>query len=81
MENVKNNIRINAVLPGSTRTPMLEQTLALGDAVEQMILNSVPCGRFGSPEEIAEAVVWLCSDGASYINGHSLIADGGTLCR
>lgn len=60
---------------------MLEQTLALGDAVEQMILYSVPCGRFGSPEEIAEAVVWLCSDGASYINGHSLIADGGTLCR
>lgn len=80
-ENVKKGIRVNAVLPGSIRTPMLEQTLALGDEVEKMILGSVPCGRFGQPEEIAQSIAWLCSDRASYVSGESMTVDHATVCR
>ena len=49
--------------------------------MEKMILASIPCGRMGSAEEIAAAALWLCSSQASYVNGHSLVVDGGTLCR
>jgi len=80
-ENIKSKIRVNAVLPGSTLTPMMEASLASGPHMEQLILNSIPCGRFGEPGELAHAIVWLCSEHASYVNGHSLIVDGGTLCR
>jgi NAD(P)-dependent dehydrogenase (short-subunit alcohol dehydrogenase family) len=80
-ENIKNGIRVNAVLPGSIRTPMLEQTLALGTEVEKMILASVPCGRFGTPGEIAQSVAWLCSDRASYVSGEAMSVDYATVCR
>jgi NAD(P)-dependent dehydrogenase (short-subunit alcohol dehydrogenase family) len=80
-ENIKNGIRVNAVLPGSIRTPMLEQTLALGAEVEKMILASVPCGRFGTPGEIAQSVAWLCSDRASYVSGEAMSVDYATVCR
>ena len=80
-ENVKLGIRVNAILPGSVRTPLLEQSLALGAEVEKMILNSVPCGRFGKPEEIAQNAAWLCSDRASYVSGESMLVDCATVCR
>lgn len=80
-ENVKNGIRVNAVLPGSVRTPMLEQTLALGAEVEKMILSSVPCGRFATPAEVAQNIAWLCSDRASYVSGEAMSVDYATLCR
>lgn len=80
-ENINNGIRVNAVLPGSIRTPMLEQTLALGAEVEKMILASVPCGRFGTPGEIAQNVAWLCSDRASYVSGEAMSVDYATICR
>mgnify|MGYP003115558450 CR=1 FL=1 len=81
MELATGGVRINAVLPGSTQTPMLEASLQQGPQLEKMILASIPCGRMGSAEEIAAAALWLCSSQASYVNGHSLVVDGGTLCR
>jgi len=80
-ENVRSGIRINAVLPGSTKTPMIEATIAGSEEMEKVILGSIPCGRMGTPEEIANAILWLLSEQSSYINGHSLIVDGGTICR
>jgi NAD(P)-dependent dehydrogenase (short-subunit alcohol dehydrogenase family) len=81
LENVTKGIRVNAVLPGSIRTPMLEQFLDLGPNVEKMILESVPCGRFGNPEEVAQNVAWLCSDRASYVSGGAMAVDYATICR
>jgi NAD(P)-dependent dehydrogenase (short-subunit alcohol dehydrogenase family) len=73
-------IRVNAVSPGSIDTPGLEDLLASGEAGEQrkkMITSSVPLGRFGRPDEIAKAVVFLASDDSSYITGAELFVDGG----
>jgi len=81
MENIKSSIRVNAVLPGSTRTPLLEDTIAGNASLEKVVLASIPCGRMGAPDEIANGIVWLLSDESRYVNGHSLIIDGGTLCR
>lgn len=80
-ENVRSGVRINAVLPGSTRTPMLEQSMQASPEVERMIMASVPCGRLAEPAEIAEAILWLCSDAASYVSGESLVVDNGTVSR
>jgi len=65
-------IRVNAIAPGVTRTGMTS-------AVSDDLLRTVPLGRIAEPEEIAAAVVWLCSPGASYITGSVLVADGGWL--
>jgi NAD(P)-dependent dehydrogenase (short-subunit alcohol dehydrogenase family) len=65
-------IRVNAIAPGVTRTGMTS-------AVSDELLRSVPLGRIAEPEEIAAAVVWLCSPAASYITGSVLAADGGWL--
>lgn len=81
VENAKRGVRINAVLPGSTETPMLEASLAMGTEIEKMIRANQPGGRFGRPEEIAEAVVWLCSDRASFVSGESMLVDGGAVAR
>ena len=73
-------IRVNAVSPGSIDTPGLSELLASSDVGAQrktMISNSVPLGRFGTPDEIAKAVVFLASDDASYITGTELFVDGG----
>jgi NAD(P)-dependent dehydrogenase (short-subunit alcohol dehydrogenase family) len=68
-------IRINAVCPGAMRTRQLERYLAVYP--EDKLTASIPMGRLGRPEEIAEAVVWLCTDAASYMTGHSMVVDGG----
>jgi len=65
-------IRVNAIAPGVTRTGMTS-------AASDELLSRVPLGRIAEPEEIAAAVVWLCSPGASYITGSVLVADGGWL--
>jgi NAD(P)-dependent dehydrogenase (short-subunit alcohol dehydrogenase family) len=73
-------IRVNAVSPGSIDTPGLSELLASAEVGEQrkkMISNSVPLGRFGTPDEIAKAVVFLASDDSSYITGTELFVDGG----
>lgn len=73
-------IRVNAVSPGTTDTPGLSDLLAssqVGEERKKMISNAVPLGRFGTPDEIAKAVVFLASDDASYITGTELFVDGG----
>ncbi|HEY4920704.1 MAG TPA: glucose 1-dehydrogenase [Xanthobacteraceae bacterium] len=73
-------IRVNAVSPGSTDTPGLSDLLASSDVGEERkktISRAVPLGRFGTPDEIAKAVVFLASDDASYITGTELFVDGG----
>jgi NAD(P)-dependent dehydrogenase (short-subunit alcohol dehydrogenase family) len=73
-------IRVNAVSPGVIDTPGLNDLLASAEAGQErrkMISNAVPLGRFGTPDEIAKAVVFLASDDASYITGVELFVDGG----
>ena len=81
LEYAKLGIRINAILPGVVRTPMVERFLYSDHEVEASLLAQEPIGRFGTPEEIAEAVIWLCSDAASFVTGHALVADGGFLAQ
>lgn len=81
VENARSGIRVNAVLPGSTDTPMLQKIMAGNPEIEKMIRTSAPSGRFGTPEEIAEAVVWLCSDRASYVSGESMLVDAAAVAR
>jgi len=73
-------IRVNAVSPGSIDTPVLNDLLASSEVGEQRrnaITGAVPLGRFGTPDEIAKAVVFLASDDASYVTGAELFVDGG----
>ena len=71
------NIRINAICPGIIDTERIDRfTGGTPDGRDQVIAQE-PIGRMGRPEEIAEAVVWLCSDASSFVTGHALVADGG----
>ncbi len=78
LEYARIGIRVNAVLPGTVHTPMLEAFAGGADRVAAMAAPS-PAGRAGTPEEVAEAAVWLCSDAARFVNGHCLAVDGGVL--
>jgi NAD(P)-dependent dehydrogenase (short-subunit alcohol dehydrogenase family) len=82
LEYAKEGIRINAVCPGLIWTPMADQMVASGqgEALKGME-KAVPMGRVGRPEEIADAVLWLCSDSASYVTGQSISVDGGFTMR
>jgi NAD(P)-dependent dehydrogenase (short-subunit alcohol dehydrogenase family) len=82
LECAARNIRINALVPGAFDTPMLDtvyERISPEDpaAAEAMYTKRIPLRRIGRPEEAADAVLWLCSDQASYVTGHSLIVDGG----
>lgn len=81
LEYVKSGIRINAVCPGSTLTPMLEDFMGGDPAMEKMMRRSSPIGRLATPDEIAAAVVWLCTDDASFVVGHALAVDGGAVIQ
>ena len=81
LEYAAQGIRINAICPGSTRTPMLEGFMGGDPQIERMMTRAVPLGRLGRPEEIADAVVWLCSDAASFVVGHALAVDGGSVIQ
>jgi NAD(P)-dependent dehydrogenase (short-subunit alcohol dehydrogenase family) len=73
-------IRVNAISPGTIDTPGLNELLASGEAGEQrrkMVASAIPLGRFGQPDEVANAVVFLASDDSSYITGTELFVDGG----
>jgi NAD(P)-dependent dehydrogenase (short-subunit alcohol dehydrogenase family) len=76
---VRDGVRINAVCPGSTRTPLLEGFMSQSPEIEQAISQSAPIGRLAHPDEIAEAMVWLCSDAASFVIGHAFAVDGGAV--
>ncbi len=74
-------IRVNAVCPGIIHTPMVERVWVGSPEAEAQTKAMEPVGRLGTPEEVAEAVVWLCSDAASFITGHPLAVDGGWLAQ
>src|SRR6202047_2390195 len=82
LEYAARGIRINAVCPGLIWTPMADQMVAAGqgEALKAME-KSIPMGRVGRPEEIADAVLWLCSDAASYVTGQSISGAGGFVMR
>ena len=75
VENAESGIRINTVSPGAVETDLLNEVVP-GDIRPQMG-SAYPLGRIGKPEEIAEAVIWLCSDAASFMVGHNLLIEGG----
>ena len=81
LEYAKSGIRVNAVCPGVINTPMVERLFSgqphWGEAVQAM----EPVARMGKPEEIAEAVVWLCSDAASFVTGLAMAVDGGMVAQ
>lgn len=70
------NIRINAVCPGVILTPMAQELMNRNPALEKELIRDIPAGRLGKPEEIANAVLWLCSPLASFVDGHALLVDG-----
>ena len=77
IEYARSGIRINAVCPGAINTPMTEHDPIDGGPTQEEMAERHPIGRIGEPEEIAEALVWLCSDGASFVIGHTMVVDGG----
>lgn len=78
LEYAKKGIRVNAVCPVFTITPLVTGMFdVIGDDMKDKLEASIPMKRFGKPEEIAEAIVWLCSDASSFITGHALPIDGG----
>lgn len=77
LEYASRGIRINAVCPGTIETPMVADMLAKEPDAMKEIMRDQPIGRLGQPEEIASAVLWLCSSGASFVIGHALAIDGG----
>ena len=81
LEYAKAGIRINAVCPGVIHTPMVDRVTGGKPEVEAQFTALEPVGRMGNPEEIAEAVVWLCSDAASFVTGHPLVVDGGLVAQ
>ncbi|MDJ0747132.1 MAG: SDR family oxidoreductase [Xenococcaceae cyanobacterium MO_167.B27] len=77
LEYAKQGIRINAVCPGGIETPLLDSFTSNDNATREYIKSLHPIGRLGKPDEIADAVVWLCSDEASFVLGQGITIDGG----
>ena len=81
LEYATSGIRVNAVCPGVIQTPMIDRFIEKNNTTREAMASQEPIGRFGEPEEIAEAVVWLCSDASSFTTGHPLVVDGGWVAR
>lgn len=81
VEYARSGIRVNAVCPTVTRTERFERVHGANPEVEARMGARNPSGRIGQPEDAAEAVVWLCSEAASFVVGHTLVVDGGVLAQ
>jgi NAD(P)-dependent dehydrogenase (short-subunit alcohol dehydrogenase family) len=81
LEYATQGIRVNAVCPGVIRTPMVERFIGGSAEAEAQFVAMEPVGRMGLPQEIAESVVWLCSDAASFVTGHAMVVDGGFVAQ
>lgn len=77
LEYATQGVRINAVCPGVIKTPMVEGVIRKDPQMEQALNAGTPIGRLGTPEEIASAILWLCSEHAGFMIGQPLIMDGG----
>jgi NAD(P)-dependent dehydrogenase (short-subunit alcohol dehydrogenase family) len=77
VEYARKNIRINAICPSFVQTPLVDRAFAALPGLEQGVINANPSRRLAEPHEIAQAVLWLCSDAASFVNGTALTVDGG----
>lgn len=72
-------VRVNAILPGMTRTGMVDEWFGNNPEIAQAVANSLPGRKLGEPEQVASAALWLCSDHASWVSGASLVVDGGMI--
>lgn len=81
LEYAKQKIRVNAVCPGVIQTPMIDRFVHGEAQALQQLSAGEPVGRLGQPEEISEAVLWLCSEASSFVTGHSLAVDGGWVAQ
>ena len=81
LEYAKSGIRVNVVCPGVIKTPMIDRFTGKNKEVEKQFESMEPIGRLGQPEEVAEAVVWLCSDASSFITGDAIPVDGGWVAQ
>ena len=79
LEYAQSGIRVNAVCPGAVETPLARRLMGEDPEREAMYMAIHPVGRLGTPNEIAEAVVWLCSDAASFVTGLAMPVDGGVV--
>ena len=77
LDYAQSGIRVNAVCPAYTDTAMVQGAVAGNPVMASIMTRAIPMGRLGRAEEIAEAVVWLCSDASSFVTGHALVLDGG----
>jgi len=77
LEYIRKGIRINAVCPGFTDTPMVQHAREEDPEYTQRLIDRVPARRLGTPEEVAAAILYLCSDQAGFVTGHTLVMDGG----
>jgi NAD(P)-dependent dehydrogenase (short-subunit alcohol dehydrogenase family) len=77
LEYAKSNIRVNVVCPGVIKTPMIDRFTGKSKEVEKQFESMEPVGRLGQPEEVAETVIWLCSDASSFVTGDAIPVDGG----
>ena len=81
LEYAEQGIRVNAVCPGVFDTPLVTRIIERLPERRDEYITAQPIGRLGQPEELAEAVVWLCSDAASFVTGHAFPVDGGFVAR
>jgi NAD(P)-dependent dehydrogenase (short-subunit alcohol dehydrogenase family) len=81
LEYAKSRIRVNAICPGVIHTEMIDRVTGKNPVVEKQFIDLEPMGRMGTPEEIAEAAVWLCSTAASFVTGYALAVDGGFVAQ
>ncbi|REJ83571.1 MAG: short chain dehydrogenase [Bacteroidetes bacterium] len=81
LEFAKSGIRINAVCPGAIKTPMIDRITGNKKEVEEQFAAMEPIGRLGQPDEVANAVLWLCSIEASFVTGISMAVDGGWIAQ
>lgn len=79
LEFAQAGVRVNAIMPGPIATPMMEEAASIVPGADEQFVSMTPVKRIGQPEEVAEAVVWLCSDAASYVTGTAFPVDGGML--
>jgi NAD(P)-dependent dehydrogenase (short-subunit alcohol dehydrogenase family) len=81
LQYAKSGIRVNAVSPGAIATEMIEQATGGQDEAKAYMAGLHPIGRLGKPDEIANAVLWLSSDAASFVTGETLMVDGGFVAQ